>query len=286
MAWLLLITRLMTRRPSLGPLFSLLTLATLACGGTATLADIGALDAGVGGSVSGAGGSVAAGGGGAAPFNPGGITLPVGPGGGGAAGAWVVPTSPDGGAVAQPPTPVVIDGCAALCAKEATVTCPAQQTVADCRAGCSLALASPNCSAQTEALFACAKTATAACGSDGKATLAGCEGQALESGGCFIENAVDPKMSAPCATYCAKVAQARCPNDGTPADCSGGCSVMGNLFGGCGPNWTAYIACANSATVSCGSDGKAAAPACAPEAFTFLACATTLYRDVTAPSAP
>jgi hypothetical protein len=249
----------------------------------------GAAGAGQGGS---SGGAVDAGGG----FNPGAIVLPGGPGstfpidaGAGAIDAASVAPVPPGDAGAStsaPPTPAVIYGCAELCAKEATISCPAQQTVADCRTGCSLALANPKCTQTTEALFECAKTATPACGDDGKAMLKGCEAQTLLASGCFLTNAVDPAMSTPCATFCGRVAATQCPNDGTVADCIGGCSVMGNLIAGCGAPWNGYITCANAApTMACGDDGKAWAPACLSQALSFWACAITLYQTVTAADA-
>jgi hypothetical protein len=234
-------------------------------------------------------------GGGGAPFNPGAITLPGSPGSpaafdaGGLLDAYVppVPVADAGATVSAPPTAAVIYGCAELCAKEATVTCPAQQTLADCRAGCSLALANPKCTQTTQALFTCSKTATATCGSDGKATLKGCEAQSLMAGGCFLTNAADPAMNSPCASFCGKVATAKCPNDGTVADCIGGCTIMGNLLAGCGPTWNAYVTCANGATaMACGNDGKAWAPACVGQAFTFLGCAASLYQTVTADAGP
>jgi hypothetical protein len=234
---------------------------------------------------------------GGAPFNPGAITLPGAPGtttpfDAGAAvldAAYVPPVQVgDAGATTTPPpTPAIIYGCAELCAKEATVTCPAQQTQADCRTGCSLALANPKCTQTTEALFTCSKTATPICGSDGKATLQGCEAQTLLAGGCFLTNAVDSTMTSPCATFCGKVAATKCPNDGTVADCVGGCTVMGNLIAGCGTQWRAYVTCADGApAMACGDDGKAWAPACLPEALTFLACAASLYQTVTADAGP
>lgn len=223
------------------------------------------------------------------------VTLPVGPGAAGAfdggafldAATFVPPSQADASTFTPPPAPAVIDGCAALCSKEATVSCPAQQTMADCRTGCSLVLANPKCTQAAEALFACSKTATAVCGSDGKATLQGCEAQGLLAGGCFLLNAPDPAMSDPCATFCGKTAAAHCPNDGTPADCLSGCKMMGNLMAGCGAGWSAYVQCADrpGATMACGNDNKAWAPGCAPEALTFLACVSALYRTVNAADA-
>jgi hypothetical protein len=287
----------MSRRNKSGVVISLAAVLICSCGGTTE----GAFEPGGGGAAPGSGGTAGASQGGAggsagAAFNPGAIALPIGPGttvpfdAGGVLDATYVPpvqVGDAGATVGAPPTPAVIYGCAELCAKEATITCPAQQAQADCRSGCSLALANPKCTQTTEALFTCSKTATPICGTDGKATLQGCEAQTLLAGGCFLTNAVDPAMSSPCATFCGKVATAKCPNDGTIADCIGGCTVMGNLLAGCGATWSAYVTCANGATaMACGNDGKAWAPACVGQAFTFLGCAASLYQTVTADAGP
>lgn len=294
----------MVRRIKAGVVTSLAAILICSCGGTTE----GAFEPG-GGAAPGSGGAAGAGqggaggsagaatdGGGATPFNPGAITLPIGPGttaafdAGAALDAPYVPpvqVGDAGATVSAPPTPAVIYGCAQLCAKEATITCPAQQTLADCRSGCSLALANPKCTQTTQALFTCSKTATPICGTDGKATLQGCEPQTLLAGGCFLTNAVDPAMSSPCATFCGKVAATKCPNDGTAADCVGGCTVMGNLIAGCATTWNAYVLCANGASaMACGNDGKAWAPACLGQALTFLGCAASLYQTVTADAGP
>jgi len=180
----------------------------------------------------------------------------------------------EGAADAGPPVgipPVVADGCAALCAKEATAMCPNQGSVASCVLGCRALLNNPSCTSQTEALFACEKTSAVSCDSSGKASLDSCVVQTLSSAACFLQSTNDPTLAGPCTKFCAESAAAKCPND-SPSGCQLGCMVVGNLIPACDSSWKAYVTCAIGASFSCGSDGKAWAPACAFQAFTYLAC--------------
>jgi hypothetical protein len=165
----------------------------------------------------------------------------------------------------------VADGCNALCTKEATANCPNQGTLNSCIVGCRVLLNNPNCAAATTNLINCESTSTVSCDSNGKATLDACGSQTLLSAACFLQNAIDPTLQAPCASYCGKVAAANCPND-MPSGCQSGCQVFGGLFPACEVAWKSYVTCANQNPVTCGSDGKASAQACALQALTFFAC--------------
>jgi hypothetical protein len=167
--------------------------------------------------------------------------------------------------------PVVAEGCDALCAKEATAMCPNQGSVASCVLGCRALLNNPSCTSQTEALFACERTSTVSCDSSGKASLDSCLVQTLSSAACFLQSTSDPALTGPCTKFCAESAAVKCPND-SPSSCQQSCMVVGNLIPACDPAWSAYVTCADSASFSCGSDGKAWAPACAFQALTYLAC--------------
>jgi hypothetical protein len=167
--------------------------------------------------------------------------------------------------------PVVADGCDALCAKEATAMCPNQGSVASCVLGCRALLNNPSCTSQTQALFACETTSTVSCDSSGKASLDSCLVQTLNSAACFLQSTNDPTLAGPCTKFCAESAAVKCPND-SPSGCQQSCMVVGNLIPACDPSWRAYVTCADSASFSCGSDGKAWAPACAFQALTYLAC--------------
>jgi hypothetical protein len=275
-----------------------LALTLAACGGSSSTdpnqnpttggsAGGSALPTGSGGGANASGGNSPGGSPGSSLY-PGGFALPIDPDDPllADAGASLPPASDAGPAVTpEPPLAEVIDGCAALCAKQATASCPAQQSLTECRVGCSLLLANPQCTAATRALFICSETATPACNADGTPTLQGCEGQLLTAAGCFLLNANDPAMKDPCTTYCAKVAALGCPGDSPENQCVSSCGIMGNLFRGCGPGWSAYVDCANGATLSCGSDGKASAPSCVSQAVSFLGCALMLYGSVAAPQA-
>jgi len=207
-------------------------------------------------------GATGTGGDAAAPFNPGML-------------GGLVGGSNDGGAVTvgdSAASAQVVDGCTRLCTAEAAAACPASGSLQSCIVGCQLVVGNPSCAAQTQALFACVDGASATCDSSGNATFAGCAPQELETEACFLQNTTDPSLATPCATYCANVAAAKCPND-NPAGCPSACPVEGNLISGCGPAWKDYVTCANTSTLACGSDGKAAPAGCAAQGLTFLACA-------------
>jgi hypothetical protein len=223
----------------------------------------GAANVGTGGGTSTGGGSVAGGGGGPS-FDPGSIGGIVG--GGLDAGGVIA----DAGG-AGPISPVVVDGCNALCTKEATANCPNQGTVENCVIGCRLLLNNPNCTVQTATLFACEKDSPASCNAEGKATLSGCPVEQLSSAVCFLQNAKDPTLKGPCTTYCAAVAATQCPNDDV-AGCQAGCQVIGNFIPACNDYWKSYVTCASTATLTCGMDGKAGAPACVLEFGTYALC--------------
>jgi hypothetical protein len=168
-------------------------------------------------------------------------------------------------------TPAVVDGCNSLCIKEAAVNCPNQGPIGDCVVGCRLVLNNAKCVAPANALFACEKTSPAACDDQGKATLTGCGVEQLTAAACFLQNATDPMLKAPCMSYCSAVAAANCPNE-NPAGCASGCPVVGNFIPACNMYWRAYVTCASTAMITCGMDGKAGAPGCLAEALTYLAC--------------
>jgi hypothetical protein len=234
-------------------------------GTASTLGAGGANGEGAGGGTTGGGGDAGqAGSAGGGPFDPGGIGDLLGGQDGG---------SPEAGIPGGPIRPEVVDGCDALCAKEATANCPNQDTVSSCVLGCRLILNKASCAAQTNALFACEKTSTVACDDKGKATLAQCPGQELAAAGCFLQNSMDPSLTAPCSSYCAGVASAHCLNDDPAASCPGSCQVVGTLAPACTSAWKTYIACASGATFTCGNDGKAGAAACGLQFATFAVCA-------------
>jgi hypothetical protein len=259
--------------------------AFLACGGSTTSDLLGATPGDDGGAATGAtgttgasgsagttattttttGGSGGAGGQsgtGGTGFDPGGIGTIIG---GVDAGAFDA-----GVAVGAPISPEVVDGCNALCAKEATANCANQGTTASCVVGCRLLLNNPKCAARTSALFKCEATSDVACDAQGKATLTGCAAEQVGAASCFLDNAVDPTLNGPCTTYCANVASAMCPND--DAGCPSSCPILGNLIPACNPLWKDYVACASTAKMACGNDGKAGAPACGLQGARFFLC--------------
>ncbi len=186
--------------------------------------------------------------------------------------------SPDGGVPSFGVTTQVATGCDALCAKEATANCPNQGATSDCALGCRLLLNNSACAAATMSLLGCQGTSTVSCDATGKATLDDCGVQTLSSAACFLQNADDPSLAMPCATYCAKVAAAACPND-DPTGCQQGCQVIGGFVAACDPLWKAYVTCADSdaGAVTCGTDGKAGASGCLLQALSYAAC---LYGGV------
>src|SRR5450432_1859029 len=168
-------------------------------------------------------------------------------------------------------TPEVVDGCNSLCIKEASSNCPNQGTVGDCVVGCRLILNNPTCSTQANKLFACEKTSPSACDSQGKASLTGCGIEELNAASCFLTNAADPTLAAPCMSYCGAVAAAKCPNE-DPSGCATSCPVIGNFIPACNMYWQKYVACAMAATITCGTDGKANATGCGVQGLAYLFC--------------
>src|SRR5262249_12903753 len=150
-------------------------------------------------------------------------------------------------------TPQVVDGCNALCAKEASAMCPNQGTIENCVLGCRLILNKPGCTDSANALFTCEKTSPAGCDDQGKATLTGCGIEQLKAATCFLQSATDPTLKGPCTSYCANVAAAKCPNDDV-AGCALSCPVVGNFIAGCNDFWKSYVTCASSAMLTCGRD--------------------------------
>jgi hypothetical protein len=176
------------------------------------------------------------------------------------------------GTVSDSIPPAVASGCDTLCAREAMAMCPNQGTIASCVLGCRLLLNNPSCAMQSKELFACEQTSPVSCDASGKATLDACGVQTLVSAACFLQSDTDPTLQGPCTTYCMESAAAHCPGD-DPSGCESGCQVAGNLIPSCDPLWKGYVTCAASgAPLSCGSDGKAWAPACAVQAIEYLAC--------------
>jgi hypothetical protein len=222
---------------------------------------------GGGGTSNGAGGSSGAAvtGTGGTSFDPGGIGSMIG---GGSDGGVPAADASIGGNII---TPEVVDGCNSLCVKEAAAMCPNQGTLGDCVVGCRLILNNPKCAASSNALFACEKNSPAACDGQGKATLTGCGVEQLSAASCFLTNAADPTLKAPCMSYCAAVAAAKCPNE-DPAGCAIGCPVVGNFIPACNMYWKAYVTCASTAMITCGMDGKANAPGCGLQALAYLVC--------------
>jgi len=168
-------------------------------------------------------------------------------------------------------TPAVVDGCNALCTKEAALNCPNQGTIGDCIVGCRLILNNQKCVTQSTALFACEKNSPAACDAQGKATLTGCGVEQLNAAACFLQNATDPTLSGPCTTYCSNIATAKCPNE-DPAGCATGCPVVGNFIPACNMYWKQYVTCASTAKITCGADGKANAAGCGLQGLAFIVC--------------
>jgi|SRR5580658_8879078 hypothetical protein len=179
----------------------------------------------------------------------------------------------DGGVPSFGVTPQVATGCDALCAKEATANCPNQGATSDCALGCRLLLNNSACATATMSLLNCEGTSTVSCDSTGKATLDDCGVQTLSSAACFLTNANDPTIAAPCATYCTKLAAAACPND-DPTGCQQGCQVIGGFVAACDPLWKAYVDCADSdaGVITCGTDGKGGASTCLVQALSYAAC--------------
>lgn len=236
------------------------------CGGASQTA-LNGDDSGAG-TTGGADGSATTGGAdGSTPINPGtigGIVSGMGPDGG-MGGAFA-----DAGSTAMPSTPQVVDGCNQLCEKQVAAGCSGGGTLDSCIVGCRVILANPSCASAAQTLFACLPNATASCDASGNVVFDRCQVEQLTADTCFLQNANDTTLANPCATYCAAVTAAKCPND-TPG-CQGGCQVVGNLVAGCDAPWKDYVTCANGSTLTCGADGKAGAQACASEALRFYAC--------------
>jgi hypothetical protein len=233
-------------------------------GGAGSATSGGGGTAGTGGDTTGSGGGATTVDGGVS-FNPGAIGGLVG---GGSDGGIPAADAAIGGAII---TPEVVDGCNSLCAKEATAHCPNQGTLADCIIGCRLILNNANCSSAANALFACEKNSPAACDGQGKATLTGCGVQELAGAACFLQNASDPTLNAPCMSYCANIGAAKCPNE-DPAGCAIGCPAVGNYIPACNMYWKNYVTCASTAKITCGMDGKANAAGCGVQGLAYILC--------------
>jgi hypothetical protein len=168
-------------------------------------------------------------------------------------------------------SPVVTTGCQALCSAEEDAGCTGFGSVSQCLLGCGLLLGNPNCSAQASALFSCSQGASMSCDSSGNVAIQGCAVQQIEAESCALSNAVNTSLSGPCTQYCANVASAHCANE-SDSGCVPGCEVAGSLVPSCAPSWTGYVNCAETATITCGTDGKGGASDCLVQYVQFVAC--------------
>jgi hypothetical protein len=168
---------------------------------------------------------------------------------------------------------VVKTGCEALCAAEVDAGCSAQTTLPQCIIGCALLAGNPSCATQTSAFFSCTQGAVVSCDSSGNPSFPDCDIDYLAAEACVLASATNPSVSAPCTQYCANVASAHCPND-ADGGCVGGCEGVEVLVASCSPSWSSYVTCAETASMTCGSDGKATASACLAQSLAFLACVT------------
>jgi hypothetical protein len=177
----------------------------------------------------------------------------------------------DAAAVETGLSPAVRSGCESLCSSELDAGCSGQSSLSQCLIGCAVLLGNPNCVTQSSALLSCAQGAAMSCDSSGNVVISGCEVDQLQAESCALASAIDPTLNGPCTQYCATVAAAKCPND-DDAGCVPGCEMAGTLVAPCTPSWTGYVTCAESATMTCGSDGKASATACTGQFLEFVGC--------------
>ena len=231
------------------------------CGG-ASDSTVSGEDGGADGTSSGMGENVVDGG--ATLINPGQLGSLVG----GSIPDAGVASPPEGGAIPAQ----IVDGCTTLCTEEQAAGCAGFGSLGSCQVGCNLLLRNPACTSAAQSLFACASGATATCDSSGNPTFSACAAQELATDACVLLKATDTSLATPCATYCAGVSAAKCPDDSSQSACVGACPLFGNLFG-CDAQWAQYVACANGSTLTCGSDGKASAAACLAQAASFWECA-------------
>jgi hypothetical protein len=168
-------------------------------------------------------------------------------------------------------SPAVRSGCETLCGAEVDAGCTGQSSLSQCLIGCAVLLGNPNCAAQSSELLSCAQGATMSCDSSGNVVIQGCGLSELAAESCVLTNATDPTLGATCTQYCANVASAHCSDD-ADAGCVQGCEMVGTLVASCSPSWTGYVNCAESASMTCGSDGKAGANACLGQYLQFVAC--------------
>lgn len=140
-----------------------------------------------------------------------------------------------------------------------------------CLLTCKALTSSAVCDDKANDYFDCADATAFECNAQGEPIAPGCGVKYLVAVDCAVKENPNPAIVDPCAEYCDAIAAANCPNNGTKEDCNTNCLWFGATGTGCDDEWSTYLDCANSVTLTC-MLGYAVAVGCGPDWQTYRAC--------------
>jgi hypothetical protein len=172
-----------------------------------------------------------------------------------------------------------IQGCTQMCELEAAAMCAAEDTLEKCVEDCRVAIQFEACSAQWDALFACAGTASpAVCSSEGESVVADCVTEQTAAILCVIDVTNGSELASQCSAHCTAGAAAMCPSGDTVETCSFNCRVLSTGFPVCEDRLAPFLTCsAAAAEHTCDAAGEPQPTGCAGTLGTFVDCLTVEY---------
>jgi len=175
------------------------------------------------------------------------------------------------------PPEAQVEACTAMCEREAEAMCPNDDPLEKCIGDCRIAIRFEDCSAEWDAVFACAEDAEVSCDSSGEATFAGCLTPYAAAIGCVFGDGLNTDFEARCSDFCASSTVPDCENSESEGECTEGCVVLASAFPVCNDVLTNYLGCGATAEFSCGDDGEPEAAECFSESVLFLSCVVSEY---------
>ncbi|HEX6276897.1 MAG TPA: hypothetical protein VFZ53_27845 [Polyangiaceae bacterium] len=171
-----------------------------------------------------------------------------------------------------------IQGCTRMCELETAAMCPNEDSLEKCVEDCRVAIQFEVCSADWDALFACAATAgPATCNTDGEAVVADCVSESITALTCVFEDGITGDLASQCSEFCAAEAAPMCPATDPSDACNFNCQVLAGAFPVCAGVFEPFLACSADADYTCNAEGEPTAAGCAGPLGTFADCLTAEY---------
>jgi hypothetical protein len=197
---------------------------------------------------------------------------------GGTSGATTGGASGSGGMRGYRPPERQLQGCTRMCELEAAARCPAEPPLEKCVEDCRVAIQFEVCSAEWDALFACAATAgPATCNAEGQAVVADCVSESVAALTCVFDDGITGDLAPQCADFCAAEATAMCPGADSSETCNFNCQVLPSAFPVCAGVLEPFLTCSADADYTCNAEGEPSPTGCAGPLGTFADCLTAEY---------